>query len=110
MLLAQQGYPSSDHTSTENGESEHLHRTIMNCARAIHSDSKLPPNMSGGAMKVSGYLKNCMPTRMLADKIPFEMWYRQHPDNSHLCKLGCKFGVHIPGENTKFTTVTFSAS
>src|SRR5882724_1646735 len=89
------------HTSAQNGKSEHLHRTIMNCARAIHSDSKLPPNMSGGAMKVSGYLKNCMPTRMLADKIPFEMWYRQHPDNSQLFELGCKFGVHIPGENTK---------
>ena len=45
------------HTSAKNGKSEHLHRTIMNYARAIHSDSKLPPNMWGKAVKAAGYLK-----------------------------------------------------
>ena len=31
------------HTSAENGKSEHLHRTLMNRARAIHYNSNLPP-------------------------------------------------------------------
>src|SRR5882672_59472 len=73
----------------------------MNHARAIRSDSNLPPNMWGEAVKAAGYLKNCMPTRTLADKTPFEMWYSHHPDVSHLCELGCKVWVHIPGENPK---------
>src|SRR5882724_5838385 len=89
------------HKSAKNGKSKCLHRTIMNCARAIHSDSKLPPNMWGEAMKAAGYLKNCMPTRTLADKTPFKMWYGCHPDVSHLHELGCKFWVHIPSENPK---------
>jgi len=73
----------------------------MNCARAIHSDSKLPPNMWGEVMKATGYLKNCTPTRTLTDKTPFEMWYGHCPDVSHLHELGCKVWVHIPGENPK---------
>ena len=52
---------TTPHTSAEDGKSECLHRTIMNYARAIHSDSKLPPNMWGKAMKAAGYLKNCNP-------------------------------------------------
>ena len=61
----------------------------MNHARAIRSDSKLPPDMWGEAVKAAGYLKNHMPTRMLVDKTPFEMWYGHHPDVSHLHELGC---------------------
>src|SRR5882724_9822922 len=38
---------TAPHTSAENGKSKCLHRTIMNHARSIHSDSKLPPNMWG---------------------------------------------------------------
>src|SRR5882724_9480730 len=67
-------------TSAENGKSEHLHRAIMNCAREIHSDSKLFPNMCGEAMKAPGYLKKCTPTRTLTDKSPLKMWYVHHPD------------------------------
>src|SRR5882724_9124600 len=92
---------TTPHTSAENGKSEGLHRTIMNCARAIHSDSKLQPNMRGEVVKATGYLKNHTPTRTLADKTPFEMWYGRCPDVSHLCQLGCKVWVHIPGENPK---------
>src|SRR5882724_5847123 len=93
---------TAPHTSAENGKSEHLHRTIMNHARATHSDSKLPPNMWGKAMKAAGYLKNHMPTRKLSDKTPVEMWYGKCPDVSHLCELGCKVWVHISGKNPKF--------
>ena len=42
------------HTSAENGKSECLHRTNMIHARAICSDSKLPPNMQGEAVKATG--------------------------------------------------------
>ena len=92
---------TASHTSAENGKSEHLHRTIMNHARAIRYDSNLPPNMWGEAVKAVGYLKNRTPTRTLDDKTPFEVWYGEHPDVSHLRELGCKVWVHIPGDNPK---------
>ena len=51
------------------------------------------------AEKAVGYLKNHTPTRTLEDKTPFEMWYSECPDVSHLHELGCKLWVYIPGEN-----------
>src|SRR5882672_6724284 len=81
------------YTSAENGKSEHLHRTIMNCTRAIRADSKLPPNMWGEAVKAASYLKNHTPTRTLVDKTPYKMWYGRCPDISHLRELECKVWV-----------------
>ena len=89
------------HTSTENGKAECLHRTIINRTRAIRCDSSLPPNMWGKAVKAASYLNTCMPTRTLEDTTPFEMWCGERPDVSHLCELGCKVWVHIPGDNPK---------
>ena len=92
---------TTPHTSAENGKSECLHRTIMNHACAIQCDSNLPPNMWREAMKAASHLKNRTPTRTLEDKTPFEMWYGERPDVSHLRKLGCKVWVHIPSDNPK---------
>ena len=41
------------------------------------------------------------PTRTLDNKTPFEMWYGECPDISHLRKLGYKVWVHIAGDNLK---------
>src|SRR5882672_10558620 len=92
---------TAPYTSAENGKSERLHRTIMNRARAIRTDSKLPLNMWGEAVKAASYLKNRMPTRTLVDKTPYKMWYGRRPDVSHLRELGCKVWVHILGDNPK---------
>jgi len=64
-------------------------------------DSKLLPNMWGKAMKAARYLKNHTPTRTLVDKTPFQMWYRQFPDISHLSELDCKVWIHVASENPK---------
>ena len=47
-----------------------------------------------------GYLKN-NPTRTLDDKTPFEVWYGECRNVSHLHELGCKVWVHISGDNPK---------
>ena len=57
--------------------------------------------MWGEAIKAAGHILNRTPTRALVDKTPFEMWHRYHHDISHLCKLGCKVWIHIPGDNPK---------
>src|SRR5882672_2147695 len=57
--------------------------------------------MWGEAVKAASYLKNHTPTRSLVDETPYEMWYGQHPDISHLRELGCKVWVHTPGKNPK---------
>ena len=52
-------------------------------------------------MKAASFLKNRTPTRTLEDKTPFDMWYGERPDVSHLRELGCKVWVHIPSDNPK---------
>jgi hypothetical protein len=73
----------------------------MNCARAIRSDSNLPPSMWGKAVKAASYIKSRTPTRSLKNKMPFRMWHGSHLDGSHLCELGCKAWVFIMTDNPK---------
>ena len=44
------------------------------------------------------YLKDHMPTRMLRDKMPYEMYYGWKPDLSHLHEIGCKAFILIQSE------------
>ena len=92
---------TAPYTSAENGKAERCHRTIMNCACAIRSDSNLPPSLWTESVKAAAYLKNRTPTRTLKEKTPYEMWYGMKPDLYHLRELGCGAWVHIPGDNPK---------
>jgi transposase InsO family protein len=92
---------TAPYTSAENGRAERCHRTIMNRARAIRSDAKLPPSLWAESVRAAAYLKNRTHTRTLQDKTPYEMWFGVRPDITHLRELGCRAWVHITGENPK---------
>ena len=80
---------TAPYTSAENGKAERCHRMVMNRARAIRSDSKLPPSLWAESVRAAAYIKNRTPTRTLKDKMPYEMWHGTKPDLSHLRELGC---------------------
>ena len=100
---------TAPYTFAKNGQSEHLHRTIMNHACAIQCNSNLPPNMWGEAVKAASYLKNHTPTRTLEDKTPFEMWYGECPDVSVCVKLDAKCGYIYLATTQKSTTDQWNA-
>ena len=81
------------YTSAENGRAERTHRTIMDRTRAMLSDANLPPKMWGECALTSVYIKNRTPTHTLLKRTPYEAWYNQKPDVSHMREIGCKAWV-----------------
>ncbi|KAG8474282.1 hypothetical protein CXB51_033938 [Gossypium anomalum] len=82
---------------TDNGTKYLSERTVMNMARCLLFQSKLPSKFWAEAVNTSVYL-NKLPTRAVKDKTPFEAWYGLKPSVSHLKVFGCVCYVLIPAE------------
>ena len=89
---------TAPYTSAQNGKAEQLHRTLFNRAQAMMSENKFPPTLWGECICTAAYLKDRTPTRMLKDKTPYEAYYGQQPDISHLREIGCRAFMLIQSE------------
>ena len=58
----------------QNGRSERVNRILLDKARCLVAEAKLPKNFWGEAIGTSAYLSNRSPKRVLNQKTPFEMW------------------------------------
>ena len=63
------------------------------------ADCKFPPTLWGECVQTVAYLKDRTPTRTLKDKTPYEMYYGQKPDLSHLHEIRCKAFVLIQSKD-----------
>ncbi|KAG8497843.1 hypothetical protein CXB51_007132 [Gossypium anomalum] len=86
------------YTPQQNGVSERKNRTVMNMARCLLFQSKLPSKFWEEAVNTSVYLLHKFPTRAVKDKTPFEAWYGLKPSVSHLKVFGCMCYALIPAE------------
>ncbi|KAG8491616.1 hypothetical protein CXB51_014995 [Gossypium anomalum] len=86
------------YTPQQSGVCERKNRTVMNMARCLLFQSKLPSRFWVEAVNTSVYLLNKLPTRAVKDKTPFEAWYRLKPSVSHLKVFGCLCYALIPAE------------
>ncbi|KAG8479817.1 hypothetical protein CXB51_029556 [Gossypium anomalum] len=86
------------YTPQQNGVFERKNRTVMNMARWLLFQSKLPSKFWAEAVNTSVYLLNKLPTRAVKDKTPFEAWYGLKPSVSHLKVFGCICYTLIPAE------------
>lgn len=86
------------YTPQQNGVSERANRTIIEKARSMLKDSKLPLSYWGEAVNTAIYLKNRMPTQSLNNMIPEELWTKKKVNLSHLRVFGCEAHVLIPKE------------
>ncbi|KAG8489528.1 hypothetical protein CXB51_017560 [Gossypium anomalum] len=90
------------YTPQQNGVCERKNRTVMDMARCLLFQSKLPNSFWAEAVNSSVYLLNRLPTHAVKDKTPFEAWYGLKPSVSHLKVFGCVCYVLVPAErNTK---------
>jgi hypothetical protein len=78
-----------------NGKAERLNRTLMERTRAMLFDAKLPDYVWGEAITTANYLRNRAPTAD-KDKTPYEAFYGNKPDISHLRTFGCGVYAHVP--------------
>lgn len=90
---------SIPHSPQQNGVSERFNRTLLDKARTMISDSKLPKYMWSEALRVAAFVTNRSPTTAIPDgKTPFELWNGYKPDVSRLRIFGSRCYVWIPSE------------
>jgi len=76
------------YTPQQNGVSERRNKTLMEMARCLLYEKKLPLNFWAEAVNTTSYLINQMASRVLADKTPYEIWYGFKPSIDHLKVFG----------------------
>lgn len=86
------------YTPQQNGVCERKNRTVLDMAKCLLFESKLPSKFWAEAVNTLVYLLNKLPTVAVKEKTPFEAWYGIKPSVSHLKVFGCVFYALIPAE------------
>ena len=84
-------------TPEQNGISERLNRTLMECCRTLLSESKLPYRFWAEAVACAVYVKNRRYSRS-TNKTPFEAVRGFKPTVDNLRVFGCKSFYHVPSD------------
>ena len=90
--------PSALYTQNQNGVSERMNRTIMEKARTMLLEARLPESFWAEAVNTAVYLHNQSPTRSLDNMSPYEAWNGVKPDLSHIKVFGCDAYQFVPNE------------
>jgi len=83
-------------TPEQNGVAERMNRTLLECVRAMLSDSTLPKTFWAEAVSTAVYLRNRCPTNAVQDKTPYEALFGEKPSVDHLKIFGCTCYAHVP--------------
>ena len=87
---------TAPYTPQQNGVSERKNRTVMEMARCLLFEKKMPSNFWAEAVNTSVYLLNRLPTKSLKNKTPYEEWYGVKPFVNHLKIFGSICYYHVP--------------
>jgi len=80
----------------QNGVAERYNRMIVEKARCLLFEAKLPKKFWGEAVSTAVYFLNRSPTKALHKMTPEEAWLGRKPDLRHLRIFGSKAHVHTP--------------
>jgi len=87
------------HTPQQNGVAERANRTLVEMARCMLLQSKLPNSLWAEAINIANFIRNRCPTKALNNEIPFEMWNNRKPYVGFMRTFGCKAVTLIKGVN-----------
>ncbi|GKD29574.1 retrovirus-related pol polyprotein from transposon TNT 1-94 [Tanacetum coccineum] len=79
---------TSPYTPEQNGIAEQKNRTVMEMARSMLKEKRLPDNLWAEAVSTAVYLLNLSPTKAVLNRTPFEAWRGVKP-SAHLKVFGC---------------------
>ncbi|KAK8331416.1 hypothetical protein V6Z11_A10G073500 [Gossypium hirsutum] len=68
---------------------ERKNQTVLDIARCLLFQSKLPSKFWAEAVNTLVYLLNKLPTNAVKEKTPFEAWNEIKPSSLHLKMFGC---------------------
>lgn len=91
---------TAPYTPQQNGVVERRNRTVMEMARSLLKEMKLPTKFWGEAVRHAVYVLNRLPTRALTGVTPYEAWTERKPDISHFRVFGCVSHMKIPSQLT----------
>ena len=80
---------TSPYTPEQNGIAERKNRTVVEMARSMLKEKRLPDNLWAEAVATAVYLLNLSPTKAVLNMTPFEAWRGVKPSVSHLKVFGC---------------------
>lgn len=84
----------------QNGAAERLNRDLQEKGRAMLKDSGLGEEMWAEAMVTANYTRNRLPSSVHG-RTPWEKFFGEKPDVSHMRVFGARAYMHIPKENRK---------
>lgn len=84
----------------QNGIAERKNRTLVEAARAMLRDSKLPKTFWAEAVNTANHVTNCI-THSRTMKSPYEIFHNEKPRYDDLIPFGCEAFVMIPKEKRR---------
>jgi len=87
------------HTPQQNGVADRANRTLVEMARCMLLQSKLPNSLWAEAINTANFIRNRCPTKALNNETPFEMWNDRKSYVGFMRTFGCKTVTLIKGVN-----------
>lgn len=81
----------------QNGVAERKNRSLVEMARCMLLDARLPITFWAEAINTANYLQNRLPTKAISST-PYELWNEKKPGISYFHAFGTKCFVYIPAQ------------
>jgi len=92
---------TAPYTPQHNGLAERRNRTILDMARSMLKEKRLPHEFWGEAVSTAVYVLNKCPTKKLGNRVPEEIWFDRKPAVNHLRVFGSVCYAHVPDAKRK---------
>ncbi|KAI7955267.1 hypothetical protein MJO28_005667 [Puccinia striiformis f. sp. tritici] len=89
---------SSPYHPEENGEAEHVNRTLNDMSRVMMQNCSLPPLFWSYAQQVAAYIHNCIPHSRIFPQTPIELFFEQVPVPEYIYPFGARALVFRPAD------------
>ncbi|BBN70008.1 transposable element gene, partial [Prunus dulcis] len=87
---------TTPYTPQQNGVAERKNRTIVEMAKCLMLEKKIPFDFWAEAVNTSVYILNRCPTKALSKRTPFEAYGGRKPGIKHLKVFGSLCYAHVP--------------
>uniref|UniRef100_A0A251TBB6 Putative ribonuclease H-like domain, Reverse transcriptase, RNA-dependent DNA polymerase n=1 Tax=Helianthus annuus TaxID=4232 RepID=A0A251TBB6_HELAN len=83
------GHTSQEKLAKDTMVFERKHRHLLDTARALRFEEKLPKRFWGECVLTAAYIINRLPSKTIGDKTPYEILHNQKPEYDHMKVFGC---------------------